>query len=440
MRKILSFTLLATIALSGCNKKEDDAFDQSPDERINETLAEYQSALVKAPYGWKGLIYPAGTKGGVFAFYFKFNDSNRVEMFSDFDSTSNVTPATSSYRLKALQQPSLLFDTYSYIHVLSDPDGSVNGGDYGTGLGSDFEFAIMDVGTDTIKLTGRFNGSKAYLIKATQQEADDYYSKRYKTRVFANHSKILNYFKRLVVGSNQYQIKINQVAHTITFTWVDGNGNEQTYTTGYYYTTDGIALTPSFTDGSITISGFSNMTWNATTATLSFSVNSDAAYIYGLGTPIKPDLDAPQRWWQYAADREIYWVSENGFHVNGVDDAYGITKVPNYYYFIYFPVYDTYSGGNYDVAAPIKVVNNALTLQYGGAYRKPTFSTNGKVVFPYLGSLGAYPTAADSVAMTRSRIQLSESTGYYFVQTGNNSYDMVNAKDGKAWISWEVPQ
>lgn len=437
MRKILSYALLTTIIISGCNKKEDDAFDQSPDERINETLGEYQSTLVKAPYGWKGFIYPAGLKGGVVSFYFKFNDSNRVEMFSDFDSASNVTPATGSYRLKALQQPSLLFDTYSYVHVLADPDGSVNGGPYGSGLGSDFEFAFSSVGADTIKLTGRFNGSKAYLIKATQQEADDYYNKRFKNRLFANIGKYLNYFKRLVIGSTQYEIKVNQVTRTITFTWVDGSGNVQTYTTGYYYTTDGIALTPPLIDGSTIITGFSNITWNATTTTLSFTVNGEAASIVGSGQPINPDTEAPRRWWQYASEKDLYWISENGFHVNGVDDAFGITNTTNYYYFIYQPGDGTSTA---DIAAPVQLINNSLSLTYGSAFRPPTFNSNGRVVFPYLRFLGTFPSAADSVALTRTRIQLAESTGYYFVQTGNNTYDMVNARDGKAWISWEFPQ
>ena len=46
-------------------------------------------------------------------------------MFSDFDSTSAVTLQESSYRLKAEQQPTLIFDTYSYVHVLADPNEAV---------------------------------------------------------------------------------------------------------------------------------------------------------------------------------------------------------------------------------------------------------------------------------------------------------------------------
>ena len=438
MRKISLYILAAAIGFYGCNKKSDNAFSESPDERLNEILAAYQKALTGAQYGWKGYIYPAGLKGGVVGFYFKFSENNRVEMFSDFDSTSAVTPMTASFRLKALQQPALLFDTYSYVHVLADPDAAVNGGSYGNGLVSDFEFAIDSMVKDSVKLTGRFNGSKAFLIKATQQEAQNYYDHKYGNRLFSNISKYITYFKRLVVGSTQYEIQVNQTTRTITFTWVDSDGHVHTATTGYYYTTDGIALSPAFVDGATTISSFNNITWNASTTTMSFTVNGTASTIIGSGTPIKVDLDAPRRWWQYALDQDLYWVSTQGFHVNGVDDAYNITRTTNFYFMLYWPKYGTSGGTDYDLAGNVKLVNNALTLPYGIAYRQPSFSTDGRVSFTYLGTLGTVPTA-DSVAVYRTAIQFIDASGYYLVRQDSTTYDMVSAKDGKAWITWEFP-
>jgi len=435
MRKTFLYLIAATIGFYSCNKKHDNAFPSSPDERLNDTLAAYQKALTGSPYGWKGFIYPAGLKGGVVAFYFKFNDSNRVEMFSDFNATSAVTPMTASYRLKALQQPALLFDTYSYVHVLADPDGSVNGGSYGSGLISDFEFAIDSLHKDTIRLTGRFKGSKAFLVKATQQEAQDYYNKKYGNRVFDNISKYITYFKRLVVGGTQYEIQVNQVTRTITFTWVDDKGNIHSVTTGYYYTPDGIALSPAFTDGTTVISSLNNITWNANTTTLSFTVNGTASSIVGSGQPIKIDLDAPRRWWQYALDQGSYWVSAKGFHVNGVDDAYGVTKTANFYFMLYWPQYGTYQGIDYDIVGNVKLVNNALSLPYGIAYRPPTFTTDGRVAFTYMGTLGTVPTA-DSIPVYKTAAQFTEANGYYLVRVDSTTYDMVSAKDGKAWVTW----
>lgn len=435
MKKSILYIIAAAIGFYGCNKHK-DVFDKSPDERVNEALATYQKALTASQYGWKGLIYPAGLEGGVVAFYFKFDDVNRVEMFSDFDSASAVTPMTASYRLKALQQPALIFDTYSYVHVLADPDAAVNGGSYGAGLISDFEFAIDGIAGDSIKLTGRFNKSKAVLVKATQAEMQNYYDKKYANRLFKNISKYITYFKRLVVGGSQYEINVNQTTRTITFTWVDDNGNIQTVTTGYYYTPDGITLSPAFTDGKTTISSLNNISWNATTTTLSFSVNGTASSIVGSGQPIKVDLDGPARWWNYAVKQGGYWISPQGFHVNGVDDAYGITKTTNFYFLLYWPKYGTSGSTTYDLLGSVKLVNNALSLPYGLGYRQPTFSSDGRITFPYLGQLGTIPTA-DSVAVAKTRIQFSDASGYYLVRLDSTTYDMVSAKDGKAWINWQ---
>ena len=110
MKHIFFFLSLSLLAAS-CKKEDDPVFDKSPDERINEALSGYQKQLTEAPYGWKALVYPKG--GGTYFFYMKFDNQNRVTMYSTFDSLSAVTPRESSYRLKALQQIALLFDTYS---------------------------------------------------------------------------------------------------------------------------------------------------------------------------------------------------------------------------------------------------------------------------------------------------------------------------------------
>ena len=150
MKKYLLYFISIPILLFSCKRETDPVFKQSPDERINEALQKYQSTLTGATNGWNASLVTS--IGITFSFYFRFNDSNRVFMYSDFDSTTAGVIKESSYRLKALQQPSLLFDTYSYIHMLADPDAAVNGGFYGLGLASDFEFSIDSVTDDRIVL------------------------------------------------------------------------------------------------------------------------------------------------------------------------------------------------------------------------------------------------------------------------------------------------
>lgn len=439
MTKYLLNFLVAAVVFSACKKNEDHVFNQTPDERLNQALQNYQSQLSGAQFGWKAVLYPKG--GGAYFFYMKFNDANRVQMVSDFDSASAVNVKESSYRLKALQQPSLIFDTYSYIHVLSDPDASVNGGAFGQGLLSDFEFYFNDsTSADTLKLTGRVNGSKFILTKATQEEATGYTGGQFNINLFkGNLAQILQYFKRLTIGTNTYDININPVTKTIIFTWVDGQGNVLTLTTTFYFTLNGIALEKPLIDGGNPIWEFTNPVWSSTTNTINLNAGSSAATIAGVIKPIAVDVDAPHRWWQYALDAGQYWISADGFHVNGVDDAFGIktlaTDSSTYYYLVYWP--RPAAGQTYDVLFPAYLITsqNALDIIYGIAER-PSFLSDGRAVFKYVGDLtvGPYP-ATGPAADTKNQLLIPQ--GYYFVQTSATSYDMVSAADAKSWITWQ---
>ncbi len=445
--KKLSFYLIALLAVfTACRKEDKPAFDQSPDERINATLAKYQSVLSGAQYGWKGVVQPTG--GGAYSFYFKFNNENRVVMYSDFDSTSAVIPRESSYRLKGLQQPSLIFDTYSYLHLLSDPnEGSITiqsnvnrlkGGRLGLGLLSDFEFAIDSATADRIMLTGRQHGTRAFLVKATQQEATAYENRQLATALLQlqNLNKILFYFKRLTIGGKVYDVSINDNAKTIAFTWVEGNGAIRTFNTMYYYTVNGIEFTTPFNDGTQTITGFTGINWNATANTFTVTANNSTGIIAGVNTPIAVDKEAPSRWRTYAANSGSYWISENGFHANGADDAFGIKSLTNgtwnYYFLLYWPQF----GANYDLFAPIfiNLTRDTVDLFYGTAPRQPSITADGRMVFRELGTLGPYPTTGPAAS---SQAQLYSASGYYFVQTSETSYDMVSASDARIWITWE---
>lgn len=435
MKRAFIYFIIASAAFASC-KKDKNVFSESPDERINRVLTAYQDTLTNAPYGWKGFIFPSGLSGGVVSFYFKFNKSNRVEMFSDFDSLSAVTVMESSYRLKALQQPALIFDTYCYVTVLTDPDASVNGGNYGSGLSSDFEFAIDSVKGDSVKLTGRLHNSKAYLLRASKQEMDDFYNKKHTNRLIDSINRYLTYFKRVTVAGVTYEVLVNTDNRTATITWIDSNGAPHTITTGYYYTATGVGFTTPVVNGSTTISSFDNIAWNSSTLVMTVTVNGTTQAVASAARPLSPDATAPTRWRQYAINNSDEWKSLKGFHINGVDDALGITTIANFYYLSYYPAFGVSGSTPYDITGFYKVINNQLTLNYAPAFRAPTTFTDGRTTFTYLGYLGTIPTA-DSIPVARTRNQLTNATGYYFVQKDPTTYDMVGAADGKAWIRWQ---
>jgi hypothetical protein len=430
--KITAALLISTVFIFSACKKYDTAFDQSPDQRINEALKKYGSALTGSPAGWNATIQTKN--GGIYHFHFRFNDSNRVKMFADINLETASTERESSYRLKALQTPSLIFDTYSYLHMLSDPDASVNGGTYGQGLSSDFEFSLDSLTADSILLTGRVNGTKLTLIKSTQQDFDAWQNGRWATTLgFENINAIQNYFKRISINGVTYEVRVDPVARTVTFTWINSNGNTQQFTTAYSYSSSGVVFVTPFTAGSQTINGLEIVSWDAGNSILNVKVNGTATTISGATKPLKVDLAAPQRWWQYAVSNNGYWISLNGFHVNGTEDAFGIKTLSNYYFLVYWPDYNT---GSNDLFAPvfINAAGNGLELLYGAAPNKPQFTADGRAVFSLLGTYGAYPSTGPA---KQTLNQLLIPQGYYFVQTSATSYDMVSATDAKAWITWE---
>lgn len=428
----LAIILLTILSFISCKKEDSHPFDTSPTDRMTELLDQYQNTFVNAPNGWRATIFPDSGKGGGFTFYFRFTNDNRVSMLSDIASSTLTQFFESSYRMKGLQQPALIFDTYSYLHILSDPNNEINGGIRGRGLLSDFEFAVDTVTADSVKLTGRFNGSKAFMVPASQAEAQNFASYFGTATDLEFIGNLTTYFKRLVLGSNQFEISINQSIRTITLSWLENNV-VQTFTTAYYYSANAVVfVTPLFVNG-VNITGFTNVHYNAAENVIDVTAAGTNGQIQTATSPLVVDVNAPRTWYQAALQQDTYWYSPTGFTVEGQPDAFGITTIPNFFYLIFWPQF----GGNYDLAAGfVTLENGSLKLPFGLATRSlPTFTSDGRVIFPALGIVGTVPVQYESI-FNNTAAQMVDSRGYYLIQTGPTSYDMVSARDAKAWISW----
>ena len=337
MKKYLAGSLIILSCVFSCKKVDDsNLFGKSADQRVTEAVAEYQAKLTGATDGWKALIYTKA--GGVYSFYFRFNDSNRVQMLSGFDSTSAVTLRESSYRVKALQQPSLIFDTYSYLHVLADPNGEVNGGVTGEGLVSDFEFYFADTAStnDVITLVGRFNKSKAVLTRATAQEASSFLNGELTQGYVIN--KILTYYKHIDVNGLG-SIDVHQSGlFSGKMSAPDNLGNlmDSSRQSQFYFVLGGVAFSNPITVGSISINEITGMSWDPTLGVIHATINGQPATISSINPLPEVDTTAPKRWWGYPDGGNVY-TSISGFHINGVDDYFNFrTKIPGLNEFDYY--------------------------------------------------------------------------------------------------------
>jgi len=241
MKKILLYTLLILATLSACRKEDDPIFPKSADERLNEVLANYSKQLTESQYGWKAMLFPQ--EGGYF-FHFTFNDKNGVSMLSDVDASTTVQPNVSTWRLKALQKPTLMFDTYSYLHLLADPDPDAYGGVRGKGLYSDFEFSFESVKPDTIRLTGNFNNSELILIKATKEDVDAYNAGKVADIMGATDDYIANNlfpFLKMPDGK-KLAANINLNSKVFSLRYLDDKNEIISFSSAFLFTPKGIQL------------------------------------------------------------------------------------------------------------------------------------------------------------------------------------------------------
>ena len=269
MKYLIYYILAGVFLMQGCTKKTDALFDKTVDERLAETLTNYQNYLTAAP-GWKLFVYPQGLKAqginlGGLTYYLKFTNTNRVTMVSDFLTDIAAIPKESGYRLKALQRPSLIFDTYSYMHIPADPDPNVSfspTGRGGDGYGTDFNFSFTTIAPkDTMVLEGNFNKSAAVLVKATQAEMDAALKAGRLSQImgysydypYANPFLYFSASPTLKVG-----VGIDFNSTIITFSSIEA-GNLVNKTAGFSFTTYGIHLQTAITLGNYT---FQDLFWD----------------------------------------------------------------------------------------------------------------------------------------------------------------------------------
>ncbi|WP_181885229.1 DUF4302 domain-containing protein [Pontibacter diazotrophicus] len=424
MRKIWLLGLLIVSMLSACDKDNNEvAPGERPDERLNQVLGEYKSQLVNAEHGWKATLFPEGGSG--YSFLFDFAENDRVVTRSDINAGA-ATALESTYRLKAAQRPSLLFDTYTYLHILADPDATKSGGEWGQGRISDYEFSFDTVSPDSMVLTGNYNDSRLVLVRATADEAENYISRvNEQAQTFENINNFTLYFKQLEVGSQTFDITVDTDLRNITFTYNDGSG-VRTFTTSYYFTPEGLTLLQPFVSGNLTITTLQDLQYNAFRNRITLTVNGTAASIEDTAAPATVDPQTARAFYNNPPNG-AFWRTIDGFTVEGVVDAFNVGSITNLDIItLYIQASPPYDG----------LIFWTTDGEFFGPALRSRITNDGRIVFTYGGDFGTTPEqAAPMVNATREQLTIPE--GYYVIRTGPSTYDLVSAKDGKAWISFQ---
>lgn len=171
MKKILSATLLlcAALGFTGCAGEEDDLFDKSAAERLNEASDLYSARLEAQPNGWAMQLYPTKQNeapyGSGYLVLLRFNSDNSVyAAMNNSLSGNSFIEDTSAWQIVTDMGPVLSFNSHNdVIHVFSDPNDvpSTSDSESGTGIGGDYEFVIVDAPEDAsyMMLKGKKRGT-----------------------------------------------------------------------------------------------------------------------------------------------------------------------------------------------------------------------------------------------------------------------------------------
>lgn len=272
--------------ITGCKKDSDPIFEDS-DTRLAKALALDQQLLLEPANGWKATIYPKGGKG--YMLYFKFTAEGKVTMLSDFNNETATVPSVSSYRLKALQRPTLIFDTYNYIHLLSDPDGTVNGGTTGTGLKSDFEFVVISKSNngDTVKMEGIANGNPLTLVKLTGAESAKILAGNIKTRMDENATYVnaTKYPYLQFSDDVKAALTIDPATKSVKLSYLDDKNVAVNASVTYAVALNGLTLSSALTYKNVS---FNELLWDATGKVYYINANNSRINVQNSTFPLIP--------------------------------------------------------------------------------------------------------------------------------------------------------
>lgn len=223
MNKIFSIALLCSAALSftACVNEEDDLFDKSAAERLNEASDLYSQRLTASPNGWAVQLYPTkqdeAPYGTGYLLMFRFHANKSVDAsMNNALSNNNYMTDTSTWEVITDNGPVLSFNTYNkVVHTFSDPEDVPSTGtqdtpndETGTGIGGDYEFIIVDAPEDAsyMMLKGKKRGT--YNLLTPVEEGVDFESyladvKSFQSTMFPTSSPT---FDVVHVGDAQYKM------------------------------------------------------------------------------------------------------------------------------------------------------------------------------------------------------------------------------------------
>lgn len=174
-----SLLVLSVLSLFSCVGEENDLFDKSSAERLNDAQSQYTQNLYNAPNGWLMQYFATKDSPG-YNFVMKFDKSGAVTVAANNEYSKGYKTEESLFEVITDNGPVLSFNSYNTLfHQFSNPDPD------GSGLLGDYEFIVMSMDNQSGKasLKGKKRGTsiemyelpeglswESYLIKLDQMD------------------------------------------------------------------------------------------------------------------------------------------------------------------------------------------------------------------------------------------------------------------------------
>lgn len=289
MKKIyyMLFLLLTGVCFNACVSEEEDLFDKSAAERMNEAIANYKAILQDAPNGWVMEFYPSDRSMGGYVYTAKF-DNGKVDMASEVSLSSNSgeswpagTVVSSQYRVISEQSVILTFDTYNLLfHFFSEPKGSSDT----DGYASDYEFIFMESSADRLVLRGKKYGNTMVMTKLTES-ADSYIQK-----VLDMQEKMdaVPRMKMIVAGKEHI---VNMAGKLLSYTDTKEDSSVENVEMSFIYTPEGFKFYEPLTIDGVT---FQNFVYDNATGVVTAT---DADVIFPYPTALEQFCGTTTQWY-----------------------------------------------------------------------------------------------------------------------------------------------
>lgn len=162
MKKYIIYAMslfLAGTAFTACTNEEDDIFEASPADRLNQAIEDYTDILCAVPNGWVMQYFTNEREPG-YIYLMKFDKNTSVKIAGNNKWIGNTyKEETSMFEIITDNGPVLTFNTFNDVfHVFSDPDDVPDtevDNEQGYGHKGDYEFIVMEAKSDYIRLKGK---------------------------------------------------------------------------------------------------------------------------------------------------------------------------------------------------------------------------------------------------------------------------------------------